>query len=621
MALRKVIGTLVFQEKFSGADKPLHNTLLELWDLDLIANDYLGRGETDLDGRFEITYDSGNAGWLDKPDLVLRVYQRGYYYNKDGSPRTETKVIANFDAGDDITDECFDFGLRRVPFWEYANPEEEGAVAFTPRVRVIKGGEPPQTQRFGRQTAQISAVLPVSLPMVKFSLENKFNDQKPTVDKITERYPENLTQKMDKSNAYPPNYSRSDAYLCDIVQNGHNPCLLQKGDDGLYYAAFKWNGLEQDGIHFAPNTTAYFSIQDDALTLEKIMIQKRVGGEHGAHATYRAPKFYTAADGDEIWDRVKRLFRVNYFLFGEALTHLGETHLNIEQYILPIVRNLHKNPVGRLMIPHFYGTVAINFASNDLLITEAGLVGSTSAATPQSVGAAIRLAFGGYNWYGWKPRVAVGKNDRFAGCSKIYWEMLTGYVDWYFAENDAAIRDNWAEVHRMSQELVGHALPYQAPSGEGWWDTNELNTDDNPHPRVNGEVVAVSPVTESDTADDQGLANLKQMCRYLLFFNTFKHKWVNDSQYDMGGEVMYATLGVKDDLTNLEVDAKTAVRPQDGLVHPFYTYTLSYTKYGYIIRNEDNDMNPELIKRLVACRNDLAALQVDIRDIRCTINI
>ena len=123
------------------------------------------------------------------------------------------------------------------------------------------------------------------------------------------------------------------------------------------------------------------------------------------------------------------------------------------------------------------------------------------------------------------------------------------------------------------------------------------------------------------SADDQGLANLKQMCRYLLFFNTFKHKWVNDSQYDMGGEVMYATLGVKEDLTNLEVDAKTAVRPQDGLVHPFYTYTLSYTKYGYIIRNEDNDMNPELIKRLVACRNDLAALQVDIRDIRCTINI
>ena len=126
MAVRKVIGTLVFHDEVNGADKPLHHTMLELWDLDLISNDFIGSGETDLDGRFEIDYDSGQAGWRDKPDLVLRALQREYYYNKDHSWRTEVKVIASFDAGDDITDDRFDFGVLRVPFWEYANPE--GAV-------------------------------------------------------------------------------------------------------------------------------------------------------------------------------------------------------------------------------------------------------------------------------------------------------------------------------------------------------------------------------------------------------------------------------------------------------------------------------------------------------------
>ena len=619
MAIRKVKGTLVFQAKVDGRDKPLHNTFLELWDLDLIKNDYLAVGKTELDGSFEISYDTSQSGWLDEPDLVLRVLQREYFYDKEGQPDVETRVIASFEAGQNITNDIYDFGTQRVSFWEYENPEDKDAVAFTPRVKVLRG-ETPQGQRVGRKAAQLTAVVPVADDHVKCTLINKFNKERPTFAQIDKYYPQNLTRKMDAESSGDDRPSRSDAYFVDVVQNGFNPCQLRKGSDGLYYVAFKWNGYEQDGVHFGPNTTAYFSMANDTLSLEKISVQKRVGGDPGAHATFRVPKTYTKDDG-EVWDRVKRLFRCNYFVFGEALTHLGETHLNMEQYIVPIVRNLHDNPVGRLLVPHFYGTVAINYDANDLLITEKGLVAATSAGTPSSVGAIVRDGFGGYNWYGWRPRTPLGKNDRFSRITNIYWDMLSEYIDDYFAENDAAIRANWVEVKRMSEELIAHALPYIEPDATGWEDTNELNTADKPHPIVNDVRVALSPITESDEADEAGIANLKQLSRYLLFFCTLKHKWVNDSQYDLGGDVAYATLGVVEDLTNLEVDMSKIVPAREAIVHPFYTYVLSFTKYGYIMKNEDNDMNPELIKRLVKYRGELASLGLDIRDIRCTINI
>ncbi len=619
MAIRKVKGTLVFQAKVDGGDKPLHNTLLELWDLDLIKNDYLAMGKTGIDGTFEISYDTSQSGWLDEPDLVLRVLQREYFYDKDGQPTLKKNVVASFEAGRNVTDALYDFGTVRVSFWEYENPEDKDAVAFTPRVKVLRG-ETPQSQRVGRKAAQLSAVVPIADEHIKCTLINKFNENRPTFAQIAKYYPPNVTQKMDAESTTDDRPSRSDAYFVDVVQNGFNPCQLRKGADGLYYVSFKWNGYEQDGVHFGPNTTAYFSLESDTLSLEKISVQKRVGGDPGAHAAFRAAKSYTKADG-EVWDRVKHLFRCNSFVFGEATTHLGETHLNMEQYIVPIIRNLHDNPVGRLLIPHFYGTVAINYDANDLLITEKGLVAATSPGTPSSVGAIVRDAFGGYNWYGWKPRNPLGKSDRFAQITNIYWKMLGEYIDDYFAENDAAIRANWLEVHRMSAELVAHALPYLEPDPTGLDDTNEFNTADKPHPMVNDMRVAVSPVTESDVADDEGIANLKQVCRYLLFFCTLKHKWVNDSQYDLGGDVAYATLGVVKDITNMEVDMSTIVPAKEAIVHPFYTWVLSYTKYGYIMKNEDNDMNPALIKRLVKYRGELSSLGLDIRDIRCTINI
>jgi len=612
--MRRVKGRLVFKQKVDGKEIPIRNAFLQLWDLDVIQNDYLGSGSTDINGDFDFEYDPSSAGgrWGDKPDLVLRLMDREYAYDVQGVVVSNWYVVKSFDAGDNITDDVFDFCTRRAAFWEYQSPEGEKSIAFTPRVDVIDG-KTPQDQRRGRTLEQLQVGVEHLLVHTKHELIAKFSDTRPVNQKIEDDYPvKGSTREIEET-------SRSDAFLCDMVLNGFNPCVLKTGVQASeYYVDFRWDGLEQDSSHFAPNTTAHFRLEDDILCLEKIAIQKRMLGRNSAHARYRPAKIYTSTDPE--WSRVKRLFRCNYFLFGEVTTHLTETHLNVEQYIVPMRRNLLKNPVAQILFPHFYGTTAVNLAANDILISESGLVQQCSAITPDSVQHAAALNFGTLNWKDWAPRQPLCDQHRFAKIAHIFWEVLQDYVAAFFSIHESEIRAYWHEIHRMSDELVAHALPFAPANDAAFYDTREINTVGKPHPRVAGLAVALTPITGSDQADAEGLANLRQLCAYLLYHVTFKHSWVNDLQYQMGGAVEFATLGVSDDLTSMDVLEDTVVPPAEALEHPFITYILNYTEYGYILRNEDDDMNPELIKAIIARRSDFESLNYHVRAIRSCIN-
>lgn len=582
---------------------------IELWDLDLIKNDYLATGFTNTDGTFELEYEKGDAGWLDKPDLVLRLLDKEYSYDSDNNPVFEWKVVANFKGEEDVVAETYDFGILSAAFWEYENKEDESKIAFTPRVAVIDG-EVPQSQRTGRQIEQAGVALRNSPTFIRHQLINKFNPEKPTIQDIENSYPENLTRKMGEN-------SDSDEYLCDLVLNGFNPCMLEKENDN-YHVNFKWNGLTQDGRHFAPNTRATFQLNDGNLVLKSISVQKRVGGSPDAHARYREARVYTPESS--VWNRVKRLFRVNYFLFGEVVTHLAETHLNVEQYVVPMRRNLHLNPIARLIFPHFYGTVAVNLGANSLLIDDDGLIGLGSALTPNSVAQLVSDSFGGFNWYDWSPRPPVCESHRFAKISNLFWRTLCEYVDSFVDQNLTEIKKHWIEIYRMSEELTRNSLPYFYQRDIAWYDNGEINTSDNPLPVIDGQKVAISQVTKSEIPSDGDIENLKQLCRYILYFATFKHSWVNDTQYDIGGDVMFASLGVTDDLTNSEINEETVVPSKEALQQPFITYLLTFTEYGYLMRNEDNDVNPEFRRTLHKYRSEFNSLGYDIRKIRSSIN-
>jgi len=622
MGTRTVKGRLVFAEQVKGAAKPLHNMRVELWDLDRKTNCPIARGFTDLEGGYALSYDPDcpSETWFQKPQLVVRLMDRDYHYTDDDGPEDEWELIAAFHRSSSLPDpgEVVDMGTQSVGYWEYENPGREGAVAFSPRV-AVHDGEVPQSFRTGRILEQSTVAARHMQVYGAGMMANAKDKSLPKILPMNEAFPKNLTREMGAEAA------DSDDYLCQLVLNGFNPCLLLVGEEeGLLYQEFSWKGLDQDGIHFAPDTRANFRLSDGALTLESIVVTKRSPGADAASsdAAYEAPVTYTSAD--PAWQGVKRLFRVNYFLFGEITTHLSATHLNVEQYIVPLRRNVHRSPVARLLNPHFYGTVAVNLGANGLLIAPQGLIPQTSAVTPTSVGVIAQRSFPTYNWAGWRPRPPLCESHRYAHLANLYWSFIGDYVADYFQAHEAEIRAHWPEIHRMSQELVAHAATYEPQEGARYYDAGEVNTPDKDHPdRGQLGASAISAITTSDTADAEGLANLEQVCRYLLYVTTFQHSWVNDTQYDIGGEVRFATLGVSGDLTDPEVLAgplEEQVRPYDALQHPFYTYMLTKTRYGYLMRNEDDDIPLDLRRRLASRQKEFMAYGLDVRYIRSRIN-
>ncbi|BDS15341.1 lipoxygenase family protein [Aureispira anguillae] len=611
--MRKVKGRLVSTVRKDNEIKPIANASLQLWDLDLIENDFLTAGTTDEAGYFELEYDPNKGNkWNDIPDLVLRFLDREYSYDKMGQPVSNWFVVKNFHAGNNITAKVFDFGTLQVAFWEYEDTEGLNNVCFTPRVAIVDK-KTPQAQRPGRTSEQIQVGLTHFIAHNKHTLVTKFSNHHPSNVEIEDDYELNRTRKIKEK-------SRSDDFLSDMVLNGFNPCNLKKGTkENTYFVDFKWDGLELDTRHFAPNTTANFKLINNKLKLESIALQKRLGGDNSAHAQYRKPKLYTPQDPE--WGRIKRIFRCNYFLFGEVETHLSETHLNIEQYIIPIRRNLLNNPIARLLLPHFYGTTDVNMAANEILLSADGLVQKCSALTPKSVKKISRTAFGTLNWYGWKPRKPLCKGHSFAEIGQLYWKTLNRYVRKYVNANLSQIKQYWKEIRTMSEELVFHSLPYVPLSEQLYYDKNEINTSNKIHPYVNGKESAISPVTVTDSPEKKDINNIIQFCCYLIFHATFKHSWINDLQYEMGGEIEFATLGITDDISNMRVDESLVVPPEEAIEHPFITYILNYTEYGYIMRNEDDDVNPELVKYLVKNRTEFQKLGYDIRAMRSCINI
>jgi lipoxygenase len=620
MGTRTVKGRLVFAEQVEGETKPLHNMRVELWDLDRKSNSPVACGFTDLDGSYALSYDPdcGDETWFQKPDLVVRLMDRDYHYTDDDQPEDEWELIAAFHRSSSLPapGEEIDMGTQSVGYWEYENPKREGAVAFSPRV-AVHDGEVPQPFRTGRLLEQATVAARYMPVFGAGMMSNAKDTSLPKIQPMNDAFPPNLTRELGQEAA------DSDDYLCQLALNGFNPALLRRGEEeGLLFQEFSWKGLAQDGIHFAPDTRANFRLKDGALSLESIVVTKRVAGAASADAAYEEPVTYTSAD--PAWKGVKRLFRVNYFLFGEITTHLSATHLNVEQYIVPIRRNVHRSPVARLLNPHFYGTVAVNLGANGLLIAPQGLIPQTAAVTPTSVGVIAQRSFTEYNWAGWSPRQPLCEAHRYAHLANLYWEFIGDYVSDFFKANDDEIREHWPEIHRMSQELVAHAASYEPQDASLYYDGAEINTPDKEHPE-RGELgpSAVSAITTSDTADAPGVANLLQVCRYLLYITTFQHSWVNDTQYDIGGEVRFATLGVSGDLTDaavLEGPLEEQVRPYDALQHPFYTYMLTKTRYGYLMRNEDDDVPLALRQRLADRQADFKALGLDVRYIRSRIN-
>ncbi|MTJ49530.1 hypothetical protein FJR05_17385 [Dolichospermum sp. UHCC 0259] len=614
--LHKATGKLVF----SDTNKPVHNIQLELWDRDIgTPGDYLGRGATDYNGQFTIYYDPGKAGFIDQPDLELRLLESRIRFDSDNQPVATYRIVYTIKGGDNVTQKNYDFGTCTVPYWLYKPGSHFARLFFSE----LEGT--PDDYSVGRTLLGYDAASGLVPIKAKHVITNTLHPDQPTLPEIQAAYPPNLTIKLDRKN---PGYTRSDEYFVLRVINGMNPCLLKrnKQNPNLFKTGFNWDNYEKDNDHDLNNVEAFLELKENKLVVTAITVQSRYPDSLAPHSPLKDAVTYTPNDGEK-WLQAKRIFRTNSFFAAEMIEHYIKAHLQMEQYTIAAFRNLRKNPVRLMLFPHVKSLVNINQRADEVLVSPTvGLVTTNGPLTPGSVVQVCKERMASYDWKGWKPRQPLFEGHTFAKIANLYWQVLTEYIDSFFQDYQEDIIKEWAEIHRLSDDIVEHSVAYQplAVSDDGdydWYDHNELDHPEIPRTTVNGTVKATRAITTSDQPSATDIENLKELCRYVIFHLTFWHSWVNDAQADEGGEIFYNSLALRGGSFGSEDDPAIAPNVLESTNLIYMVNVLTAIKYGYILKNEDDDIPEELRKILAGYKKQFADLDYEVSNIRALINV
>lgn len=84
------------------------------------------------------------------------------------------------------------------------------------------------------------------------------------------------------------------------------------------------------------------------------------------------------------WDKGKTAVQIADGNFHEAVSHLGQTHLVVEAFIMATQNQLSGHPLATLLWPHYEGTLFINNAAQSSLIAPLGTVDAILAGTIDS---------------------------------------------------------------------------------------------------------------------------------------------------------------------------------------------------------------------------------------------
>ncbi|HBL11430.1 MAG TPA: hypothetical protein DD379_08490 [Cyanobacteria bacterium UBA11162] len=617
--LHKATGQLIF----SDTKKPLHNIGLELWDRDIgTPNEYLAKGTTDKNGRFEIYYDPEKAGFKDAPDLELRVMDSRITFDANNQPIHTNRIAYIIKGGDNVTQKEYDFGTLTVPYWPY-NPDSPFA-----RILLIDPEDTPDDYAVGRKFQAYEAANNLVPIKAKHVIANTRNPNEPNIAEIQAAYPPNLTIQLDKKN---PGYTRSDDYFVLRVLNGMNPCLLKrhKSNPNQFKMTFNWDTYEKDDTHDLHNVEAFFELKDGKLIPTAITIQSRYPDSIAPHSPLKDPITFTPNDGEK-WLQAKRIFRTNSLFAGEVIEHYSKAHVQMEQYAVAVFRNLRKNPVRLMLAPHLKSIININRRGDDLLVEpNIGLFITNGPLTYAGFLQMCKEVVATYDWKGWKPRQPICEGHAYAKVANLYWQILTEYIDVFFQKHQQEIAQEWIEIRRLSDDLVEHSMPYQPIQGimantesdYDWYDKSELDKPDIPRTTINGTVKVVRPITVSDQPSPTDIDNLKECCRHIIFHTTLWHSWVNDSQTDEGGELAYNSLALRNGSFGDEKELAIAPNSLEATNQLYIFSVLNGIKYGLILKNEDDDVPEELRATLARYKQDFADLGYDIGNLRTLINI
>lgn len=306
----------------------------------------------------------------------------------------------------------------------------------------------------------------------------------------------------------------SDEYFVDRRLNGFNPGKLNRAPEGRpwqYQVRYETGRYKPKPGAFLPEyCEARFIYRDRQLFPHSI--EYSVKPEINGKTSSREDIVEVKPDQGEAWITAKYIFRGCEYVFQEIQSHLGRTHMNMDQYAMAFYRNIVKNPIWQLLSPHFEGLLSIDQRGASLIIGDTGFIPEASALDNDSVTDVLIKELEELD-YRWNPRgqwleddVA---NDYFKRSSQAMWELLTLYVEEFFDANQLRIKDHWSEVQGMSEDLVQHSI-----------------------------------AKERNNLEIHDIQHLKLLCVYVIYHCSFLHSWVNNKQYEDGGDVEYASIGM-----------------------------------------------------------------------------
>ncbi len=609
-----------------GKRKPIHHLDVELWDKDISnPDDFLGGGVTDMKGRFEIWYNPADAGYMDVPDLEIRLFERKYRIDHKGNLSFTKNRITTVFGENNVKTLSFDFGSIEIPYWEY-HPEKP-----MPRVHIAEEGGPPQSYSAGRSLEMIKALASIEAIKRKHVFLAKNDPRALNCDKVQRDYPINLTRKIEKDR---PGYTRSDEYFAELFLNGMEASVMDRDPDHpeIFWIHHHWNSYEQDGIYAMPNVDIKFKKSGTSILPIEITLGMRKPGKTKPNAKL---EFQTFTPKDKAkWPQAKRVARVSAALVAELDSHLCTTHLNVEQYAIAAYRNIRRNPIRHLLFPHIKEVALINHSADTLLLGENGYITKATGFVESSIEERLVQVLGTLDWKNWTPREKVCEDHRYADAAWLFWNMLGEFVDDFFSKYEEGIVQFWHEIKIFSEEVVDNSVPVflcnylqgklATPKNATWFDWNERMDTSVKRTESNGFFRAVSPITIKKTPGDRDIDNLKQVARYVIYHSTFAHWWSNNRQYDEGGELKFTALGMrygKKGILTTENDLSVLPPPREATMQLWISYMLSYTRFGLIMKNEDKDLHPILIEKLQELDEPFRELDLDISTMPSRTNI
>jgi hypothetical protein len=277
-----------------------------------------------------------------------------------------------------------------------------------------------------------------------------------------------------------------------------------------------------------------------------------------------------------------------------------------------------------LLLPHLKEVELINKLGEELISGPSGLFAATAGLSQRGLERRYLDTLGSLDWKGWRPRPPLSERHRYARAGKLYWDILTDHVDRFVNEHQDEIARHWFEVHRFSSDLVSHSVPYrprEIDELDDWSGVGEIDNPDIPRVEVGGAVRALRPVSSSDEMTGGDLANLKELCRFVIFLATFAHSYGNAYETDDGGEIRYTSLGLRNGSMRPESDDSIFPQPVDASYQLLAVQLLARNFYGSLVSNEDGDIPPGLVALVRARKPEFDAMGFDVTRVLARVNI